>query len=93
MILHTSLDQRPHYEALSYVWGTEKAPDPILLDGQPFYITENLKDALIMVRQGSQKERVLWIDAICINQNDLSERSAQVRQMRQIYSSAERVLV
>jgi hypothetical protein len=78
---------------LSYVWGTEKAPDPILLDGQPFYITENLKDALIMIQHGSKKERVLWIDAICINQNDSLERNAQVRQMRHIYSSARRVLV
>ncbi|KAG8423675.1 hypothetical protein J3459_008407 [Metarhizium acridum] len=35
---------------------------------------------------------VLWIDAVCINQQDLDERARQVSLMAEIYASAERVL-
>jgi hypothetical protein len=55
-------------------------------------ITQNLALALRHLRD-SQRPRILWIDAICINQNDLPERSAEVRRMGDIYSTAWGVLV
>jgi hypothetical protein len=55
-------------------------------------IIQNLALALRHLRD-SQRPRILWIDAICINQNDLPERSAEVRRMGDIYSTAWGVLV
>lgn len=56
------------YEALSYVWGTKEAADKILLDGCPVTVTENLYQALECLRQYNE-DRLLWIDAICIDQS------------------------
>ncbi|KAI0137068.1 heterokaryon incompatibility protein-domain-containing protein [Xylariales sp. AK1849] len=82
----------PQYEALSYVWGDPAERNEILLDGQPTSITRNLWTALKYVRKPGAS-RTLWIDAICINQDDILERNEQVRQMGRIYSQASRVLI
>lgn len=56
------------YEALSYVWGDREAAEKIFLDGLPFTVTENLYQALECLRQPNE-DRLLWIDAICIDQS------------------------
>lgn len=53
---------------------------------------ENLWWALFYLRHASAA-RVLWVDAICIDQNQILERNAQVKQMGRVYSQAESVLV
>jgi hypothetical protein len=83
-----SLEQKPSYEALSYVWGDKDPPGTILLQGIDFNVTPNLENALRYIRY-EDRDRELWIDAICINQDDLDERTAQVRMMAQIYATAE----
>ncbi|KAI1080762.1 heterokaryon incompatibility protein-domain-containing protein [Whalleya microplaca] len=94
------LDAAPAYEALSYAWGGgTTSPSPsnpnatptILLNGRAFAITRGLEEALRRLR-GSEAERRVWIDAICINQADNGERSAQVARMRDIYRGAARVV-
>lgn len=65
---------------------------PILLDGYPFEVTLNLKAALYHLRFESSF-RVLWIDAISINQRDVEERNQQVQAMTMIYKTAQRVIV
>lgn len=82
----------PEYDALSYVWGTEKSPNRALVNGCPLEITENLDLALRYLRQESGC-RVLWVDALAIDQGYLEERNHQVQLMRSIYSLAARVLV
>jgi hypothetical protein len=57
------------------------------LDGRPFHITRNLELALRHLRL-ERKERRLWADSLCINQEDIGERNQQVAQMRSIYSAA-----
>jgi len=53
-------------------------------------VTVNLEAAL---RQLKDKHITrIWVDAVCINQDDRQERSIQVRNMKQIYSKAERVI-
>lgn len=66
-------DEGTPYEALSYVWGTQEAADEICINGRLFKVTENLFRALLELRQPSQ-DRVLWIDAICIDQNHAAVR-------------------
>ncbi|RBQ75492.1 hypothetical protein FVER14953_13753 [Fusarium verticillioides] len=83
--------------ALSYVWGARENPATILLNDQPFSITRNLYNALYQYRRhvfndyGSDKA-MIWVDAICINQNDQVEKSIQVPRMSEIYGQCERVL-
>jgi hypothetical protein len=83
---------RPAYQALSYVWGTATSLHKVLVNGQAISITTNLDCALRHLRY-SDKSRVLWIDAVSINQADLSERSSQVQMMASIYSLASTVIV
>ncbi|PSR81068.1 heterokaryon incompatibility protein-domain-containing protein, partial [Coniella lustricola] len=87
----------PPYIALSYTWNCSNAPketkkETILLQSHPCAIGQNLYSFLRRVRRDSH-DRLYWIDALCINQADNAERSHQVRLMRDIYSSAARVIV
>ncbi|KAH6628838.1 heterokaryon incompatibility protein-domain-containing protein [Chaetomium tenue] len=74
------------YEALSYVWGTEENQNRRLL------ITANLHAALSHLRD-ELLDRIMWIDAICINQGDNVEKGLQVQFMAEIYANANRVIV
>ena len=87
-----SLDSSPEYEAVSYVWGTPDPIWPIFLQDSVLLIPRN---AAIVLKRLRQPHSVfpLWIDAICINQNDIHERNAQVQLMRNIYGSATKVLI
>ncbi|KAK4460584.1 heterokaryon incompatibility protein-domain-containing protein [Cladorrhinum samala] len=84
----------PAYEALSYCWGSGAADNRVQIqcNSLPFQATTNLADALRRLRL-PDRPRTLWIDAICINQDDLAERAEQVGNMRDIYASAARVVI
>jgi hypothetical protein len=86
-----SLNESPPYEALSYVWGAGGSRRHIFLDGLRTPVTRNLEIALRNLRHVSQS-RVLWVDAICINQRDIPERNIQVIHMGDVYKSASRVI-
>lgn len=87
-----SLNQKPQYEALSYTWGSAKFPKHITLDKHDFSVTENLKDALLALRE-TNRPRYLWVDSICINQVDNVEKAQEVPRILQIYTGASHVLV
>ncbi|KAM0310603.1 hypothetical protein ACHAO8_007969 [Botrytis cinerea] len=80
------------YEALSYVWGDPKQTLSIYVDKAQFQVTVNLHAALLQLRDYSF-ERIIWVDAICIDQNNKEERKQQVQLMAKIYISAHRVIV
>lgn len=82
---HTTLNSKKQYEALSYFWGAPVFTQRILLENKPFYITPNLEIALRHLRY-PDRERKIWIDAICIDQANVDERNEQVARMRDIYS-------
>ena len=90
-LLHVQLNDNPAYEALSYAWGPPVKPYEIALPNGILRITKSLFTGLIRLRRRG-KRRLLWIDQLCINQDDNMERNQQVLLMRQIYSSASRVL-
>ncbi|EHK41032.1 hypothetical protein TRIATDRAFT_31940 [Trichoderma atroviride IMI 206040] len=79
------------YEALSYTWGSAEAPKQIIVNGKILTVTKNLHQALQQLRDKFQ-DRILWIDAICIDQDNERERGHQVQQMGEIYKQADRVL-
>jgi len=87
------------YEALSYAWGSAstsenieicEATNPEQIAGS-LPITRNLFDALRRLR--TEAPRLLWIDAICMNQDDLEEKGNQVARMGHVYRNASRVIV
>ncbi|KAI0376052.1 heterokaryon incompatibility protein-domain-containing protein [Hypomontagnella monticulosa] len=79
------------YEALSYTWGAPVFSHPIRINGVEFFITENLDSALRHLRL-MDTVRYLWVDALCINQSDVKEKSIQVARMFSIYKKARRVV-
>ncbi|CAG9945984.1 unnamed protein product [Clonostachys rosea f. rosea IK726] len=89
-----SLDQTqiPNFVALSYAWGdVEKAVD-VQVSGHPVRLTRHLYDILQYLSLDESSD-FFWIDALCINQDDIDERSAQVLLMREVYSLATSVRV
>ncbi|KAH8653956.1 heterokaryon incompatibility protein-domain-containing protein [Tricladium varicosporioides] len=86
------LPEAPKYEALSYVWGDATMAEFICCDGSSLYITDTLKIALQRLRLPNSP-RLLWIDQICIDQNDNDERGHQVKLMASIYSMAKEVII
>jgi hypothetical protein len=79
------------YEALSYVWGSRVGSKPFTCDNKVLLITPNCESALRHLRL-KDKRRTLWVDAICIDQEDgelsVKERNSQVALMGEIYAKA-----
>src|SRR5271170_8340955 len=94
------LNDKPQYHALSYAWDGAWYTDieqrwstltqPVTINGQTVSIRQNLHDALLQLRLLGMWEAI-WIDALCINQADIPERSAQVGQMARLYADAKKV--
>ncbi|KFA51961.1 hypothetical protein S40293_09494 [Stachybotrys chartarum IBT 40293] len=80
------------YEALSYVWGSKEKPYSVSTDKGDLPVTTNLYMALKRLRDQSLA-RVIWVDAICIDQDNMEERNRQVQSMAKIYAQASRVIV
>jgi hypothetical protein len=85
------IDALPNFGALSYAWSTDDEPaslsGELLCDGASIMITKNCEAALKRLRR-PKEDQVLWVDAVCIDQSNIEERSLQVGLMRQIYSQA-----
>ncbi|KAM0175400.1 hypothetical protein ACHAPC_009643 [Botrytis cinerea] len=80
------------YQALSYVWGVSETLRSVFIDKQPLPVTANLHAALLQLRDRTF-ERIIWVDAICINQKDEEEKSHQIGLMAKIFGLADRVIV
>ncbi|KAK0642195.1 heterokaryon incompatibility protein-domain-containing protein, partial [Cercophora newfieldiana] len=88
-----SLDDEPIYQALSYEWGEKMGSISVRCgDSHHLLVTPNLETALLHLRS-REKTMILWIDALCINQNDMQERSKQVSMMKRIFLGASSVFL
>ncbi|KAK7403523.1 hypothetical protein QQX98_010701 [Neonectria punicea] len=86
-------DPSAEYDALSYTWGAPEFTETITLDGQHTkLVTPTLHSALQRFRH-SLNSRRLWVDAVCINQDDDVDKAAQIPLMGNIYRQAACVLV
>src|SRR3990170_3964687 len=85
-------DEFPHYEAVSYTWGSALKSEEIILNGRSMAVTRSAHDILLR-RADFWKYRYIWIDSICVNQDNIEERNAQVSKMTEIYENASRVIV
>jgi hypothetical protein len=86
------LDKAPQFEALSYAWGDGPKDREVHASDKILLVSQNLHTALSHLRYSDQT-RVLWANAICINQQDTDERTRQVQLMGQIYETAISVIV
>ena len=84
------LNSNPFFEALSYRWCEQDGY--LRCNGKHLGTKQNLMAALMRFRSVDSR-RVIWADAICINQSDEKEKKSQMRLMREIYNQASRVLV
>lgn len=82
-VVHPDSDQND-YLGLSYTWGEPKPTAPIHINGAVVDIRQNLFEFLLEM-QRQREDRWFWIDALCINQGDLDEKTAQVRMMGDVY--------
>ncbi|KAK6080383.1 ankyrin and het domain protein [Seiridium cupressi] len=86
----------PQYEAFSYVWGSEENKKAVFVRNRgrsTVTVTRNLDVALRHLRYGHKDPRVMWVDAICIDQGNEKEKGPQVARMGQVFKCAARVLV
>jgi len=80
------------YEPLSYYWGDSRDKVSIIVENCSFEVTRNLHAALDRLRLTDKKRR-MWVDAICINQDDDIEKTKRVQMMREIYSYGKETLL
>jgi len=92
---HMPLNDDFTYTALSYTWGNQNGT-PIIVDGCHFPVGKNLSAALYRFCKGADQKTEgvrVWIDAICINQQDEVEKGTQVRRMKEIYEKSKQVVI
>lgn len=82
----------PKYEALSYVWGSPEETKSISISGYQHHATTNLYTSFKYLRYPT-KARMLWVDAVCINQKDTLEKTRQVEMMGDIYKRCNAALM
>ncbi|PMD54007.1 HET-domain-containing protein [Hyaloscypha bicolor E] len=80
------------YTALSYVWGDAARSRLIKVNNEAMYITASLDSALRHLRD-RHRPRLVWADAICIDQDDPEERNQQVNQMGWVYRQANHTVI
>ena len=89
--------QIPTYEALPYTWGPTENPVDLRIDGvdggSRLAVTQNLAEALQYLGYDDGRSRVLWIDAICVDRQNIPGRGHQVARMADVYSKARVVIV
>lgn len=101
-LIQVDLSTNPLYEALSYTWAIDsdiKAPQTgatkrtVICNGAALDVFKNLHNALFQLQELGWTSKPIWIDAICINQCDDTEKSAQVNMMGSIFHAASCVIV
>ncbi|KAF5500937.1 Heterokaryon incompatibility protein 6, OR allele [Colletotrichum siamense] len=84
-------DRDQDYVALSYAWGSTRRSNKIIVNRHVHFITFNLDRALRAIRR-TTGSIVIWVDSVCINQEDAVEKSHQVGLMHDIFGSATEVI-
>lgn len=82
-----------NFEAISYTWGAPADPATIICNDLPLHVQQNAYALLHQLRPVSGPPRLLWVDAICIKQQDPAERASQVMMMDDIYRRAKMVTI
>lgn len=94
-LVHVSLCGAPAYDAISYTWGNPQKDCGIVVNGEWLPTSANVYEILHGSSESafSWASRYIWIDFLCINQDDCSEKNQQVPMMRKIYLQAAQVII
>ncbi|EXJ89056.1 hypothetical protein A1O3_02120 [Capronia epimyces CBS 606.96] len=92
-LFHAKLSMAPEYVALSYSWGSddETTAVEIVVNHQRYRVSQHLAEALHRMKMNNITN--IWVDAICINQRDIIEKSKEVTRMFTIYRTATMVVI
>lgn len=83
----------PSYNAISYTWGTSGVRNEILCNGKVLWVGENCHYALLQIHRSRKHAKTyIWIDGICIDQENNDEKSKHVAMTGQILSNEQIVL-
>jgi hypothetical protein len=91
-LIEVTVAAHPKYDAISYVWGDPGSQASISVENSSLNVTLNLELALRYIRLKDEK-RLIWADAICIDQSNIEERGQQVQLMKDIYTLCTRDLI
>jgi hypothetical protein len=92
-LFEASFNHPPEFEAISYAWGQEPASSVVACNGKQLHVTPNVEAILSVLSAQRESVGVFWIDSICIDQSNVSEKNIQVPRMRSIYSAANLVWI
>ena len=84
------INNLPKFGGISYTWGDPADKEKIICDEGYLFVPSNLVDALRVLRK-EKDALLLWGDAACIDQSNVSERGHQVNLMGKVFAGAERV--
>jgi hypothetical protein len=84
-LFEVSLNNIPSYEAILYTWGDANLTENILVNGKALSVPKSFY-TILSNRSSAWRPQLLWIDAVCINQQDEDEKNSQVPLMRDIYT-------
>ena len=90
--LDFTADQEPFWTAVSYTWGNQTPSEILLIDDRYLPFTSNVTQIVRDLREPN-RHIIVWIDAVCINQNDAEEKVSQLEIMRRIYEQAKEVVI
>jgi hypothetical protein len=92
-LFEASFDDAPAWEAVSYAWGQEPTSSIVRCNGKELPVTANVVAVLRILSTQQESGRTFWLDSICIDQFNVSEKNTQVPKMRSIYSEAKLVWI
>ena len=88
-----SAPQRPFYKAISYTWGSDERDHSITWITRTIQVTKSCYDACKEYADHGETGQTIWIDQLCIDQDNLDERGRQVEMMAEIYRQAAEVSI
>jgi len=91
-LVHANTHKLPQYECISHRWSDSTETKTMVLNGRSLKISTSVYN-ILRHRRATFATRLIWIDSVCINQDDSMEKSHQVRKMQTIYAKATRVTV
>ncbi|KAH8725797.1 heterokaryon incompatibility protein-domain-containing protein [Phaeosphaeriaceae sp. PMI808] len=89
----TSVPSQLQYEAISYTWGRQGPTENLEIDGEGIIKIRSNVDTMLRYLRSTTEQRCIWVDALCINQEDQEEKGVQVRSMGEIYAQAKSVVI
>lgn len=91
-LITSDLQEAPEYFAVSYTWGDVTEHQKLNINDKVVSVRQNCYDALWQIHMKYPTRPYVWIDSLCINQDDLEEKACQIQLMERIFTQAKSVL-